>query len=52
MFDKSVIRGKFMISFSLTNIYNRFHRKFENSLKDFNLTPNVIIQLSKYNLQN
>ena len=50
--DKTTIRGKFLISISPTNIYNRFHRKFGNSLKDFDLTPNDIIKLSKYNSQN
>ena len=52
MIDKTTIRGKFLISISPTNIYNRFHRKFGNSLKDFDLTPNDIIKLSKYNSQN
>ena len=52
MIDKTTIRGKFLINISPTNIYNRFHRKFGNSLKDFDLTPNDIIKLSKHNSQN
>ena len=52
MIDKTTIRGKFLISIYPTNIYNRFHRKIGNSLKDFDLTPNDIIKLSKYNSQN
>ena len=49
MIDQTKIRGEFIINISPTNIYNRFHRKFWNSLKDFDLTPNDIIVLSKYN---
>ena len=52
MINKTAIRGKFLISISPTNIYNRFHRKLGNSLKDFDLTSNDIIKLSKYNSQN
>ena len=35
MIDQTKIRGEFIINISPTNIYNRFHRKFGNSLKDF-----------------
>ena len=52
MIDKTTIRGKFLISIFPTNIYNRFHRKYGNSLKDFDLTLNDIIKISKYNSQN
>ena len=49
MIDQTKIRGEFIINISPTNIYNRFHRKFGNNLKDFDLTPDDIIELSKYN---
>ena len=49
MINQTRIRGEFIINISPSNIYNRFHRKFGNSLKDFDLTPNDIIELSKYN---
>ena len=49
MRDKTAIRGKFMINIYPANIYNRFHRKFGNRFKDFDLNPNGTIKLSKYN---
>ena len=49
MIDYIRIRGEFIINIYPTNIYNRIHRKFGNSLKDFDLIPNDIIELSKYN---
>ena len=51
MIDKTKIKGELIIDISPTNIYNRFHRKFGNSIKDFDLTPNNIIQLSKFDAQ-
>ena len=51
MIDKIKIKGEFFIDIISTNIYNRFHRKFRNSFKDFDFSPNDIIQLSKFNPQ-
>ena len=51
MIDKTKIRGGFIIDVSLTNIYNRFHRKFGKSIDDFDKTPNDILQLSRFNAQ-
>ena len=51
MIDKTKIKIEFIINISPTNIYNRFHRKFGNSIKDFDLTQNDIIQLSKFDSQ-
>ena len=52
MIDKTILEGKFIVSFSPTNIYNRFKRRFGNTITDFNLTPNDIVKLSKFNSQN
>ena len=51
MIDKTKIRGVFIIDVSPTNIYNRFHRKFGKSIDDFDITPNDILQLSRFNAQ-
>ena len=42
MIDQIRVRGESIISIYPTNINNRFHRKFGNNLKDFDLTPNDI----------
>ena len=46
MIDKTKIKGYFKIDISPTDIYNKFHRKFRNTINDFNFTPNDIVQLS------
>ena len=51
MIDKTKIKGCFIIDISPTNIYNRFHRKFSNTINDFNFTPNDIVQLSNLSAQ-
>ena len=51
MIDKTKIKGDFIINISLTNVYNRFNRRFRNVIDNFNLTPNDVIQLSKLNAQ-
>ena len=45
--DDVTIRGTFIFSYSPTNIYNRFKRKFSNMLPWFNFTPKNVIELSK-----
>ena len=47
MIDKTKIKGKFIIDASPTNIYNKFNRKFGNTISEFNFTPNDIIKASK-----
>ena len=49
MIDKTKIKGKFIIDASPTNIYNKFNRKFGNTISEFNFTPNNIIKASKLN---
>ena len=49
MINHTKIRGSFIIGISPTNIYNRFHRKFSNTIPTFDLTPNDIVQLSRLN---
>ena len=51
MIDKTKIIGEFTIDISPTDIYDRFHINFGNSFKDFGLSLNDIIQLSKFNAQ-
>ena len=52
MIDKTILKRNFIVSFSPTNIYNRFKRRFGSTIIDFNLTPNDIVKLSKFNSQN
>ena len=51
MIDKTKIKGEFIIDISPININNKFHRKFGSSFKDFDLSSNDIIKLSKFDAQ-
>ena len=52
MIDHIKIRGSFIIDISHSNIYNRFHRKFSNTIPTSDLTPNDIVQFSRLNSVN